>query len=312
MALDEASTALLGAFAQTGAKPLHEQDVQDVRAGAAMAVQMSPRGPEVDEVIDHEVAVSGGSIVVREYLPEAPTAAIVFYHGGGWVLGSLDESDLFARTLADRLNAVVLSVEYRLAPDHRFPVATDDAWSAFLWADAHVRDRRSALPLVLFGESAGGTLAAVVAQRAERENGPRARAQILAYPATDSDFERASYVDPANQLMLSRDSMIWFWNHYADLGQRADPAASPIRAEDLTGLPPAIILTAEHDPLRDEGEEYADRLAAAGGVVAARRFRGQMHGFASMVGMLPGAADALDYIAEHLAEVLAAREGERA
>lgn len=311
MALDEASAAFISAFAASGAKPLHEQSVSDLRAGAAAAARMSPSGPAVSSVVEHSVPVDGGHIAVRAYEPEAPTAAILFFHGGGWVLGTLDESDLLARTLAVRNNALVLSVDYRLAPEHPFPTATNDAWASLLWAAEHLAAREDGLPLVLLGESSGANLAAVVAQRAQREGGPRILSQVLLYPAMDCDVDRPSYLDPANQLTLSRDAMMWFWDHYADGDQRTDPAASPLRADDLTGLPPAVIVTAEHDPLRDEGEEYADLLRSAGVAVEHRRFHGQIHGFVGMLGVLPGAAAGMDYLAEHIGASVKGNEGVR-
>lgn len=304
MALDVATTALLTAMAASGAKPLHEQTPDAVRAGAAAAVGMSGPGPDLASVADHQVAVEGGSITVRVYAPESPRAAILFLHGGGWVIGTLDESDALARTLAQKADALVLSVDYRLAPEHRYPTALDDAWEALRWAEAHLADRGDGLPLVLLGESAGGNLAAVVVQRAASTNGPAIAAQVLVYPVTDCDFDRESYVDPENQLMLNREAMIWFWDHYADSTVRTSPGASPIRAEDLSGLPPTIVLTAEHDPLRDEGEEYADRLRQAGVAVESQRFAGQAHGFFSMINVLPGAAAGMDYVVKQLTETL--------
>jgi acetyl esterase len=160
------------------------------------------------------------------------------------------------------------------------------------------------------GDSAGGNLGAVMAQRARNHSAPPIDLQVLIYPVTDADFDTPSYVDPQNQLMLGRDGMIWFWNHYADPGRRAETDASPLRASDLSGLPPAVVITAEHDPLRDEGEAYAAALEAAGVPVRHRLFESQMHGFFQMVNVLPGSAAGLDHVAteirEHLARTAAA------
>jgi acetyl esterase len=157
------------------------------------------------------------------------------------------------------------------------------------------------------GDSAGGNLSAVVAQKARDAGGPELAAQVLIYPVTDADLDNATYTDPENQLMLTRDAMIWFWDHYApDKASRANPDASPLQAASLTGLAPAIVLTAEHDVLREEGEAYAERLREAGVPVELRRFPGQMHGFFTMVNLLPGSADAIAYVTEQLGRQLGA------
>ena len=174
-------------------------------------------------------------------------------------------------------------------PEHRYPVAVDDAYAGLQWTAAHLREiAGSEVPLFVAGDSAGGNLSAVVAVRARDRQGPEIALQILAYPVTDADFERPSYVDPENALLLTREGMIWFWDHYApDPARRAEPDASPLRTPDLSGLPPAVVLTAEYDVLRDEGEAYARRLDDAGVPVDLRRYPGQMHGF-FVLQMLPG------------------------
>ena len=227
---------------------------------------------------------------------------IVYYHGGGWVIGALDEFDTLGRQLAVRTGAAVALVDYRLAPEHRYPAAAEDAWAALRWVeDNRARFAGSRVPLIVAGDSAGGNLAAIVAQRAKAEGGPDLALQVLIYPVTDADVDNPSYTDPANALMLTREGMIWFWDHYApDPVTRSNPDASPLQAADLSGLPPAVVLTAEHDVLRDEGEAYAERLRAAGVPVQHRRFAGQMHGFFSMVNVLPGAAAGLEYVAAEI------------
>ena len=183
--------------------------------------------------------------------------------------------------------------QYRLAPEHPFPAAVDDAWTALRWAADYAE-----LPLIVAGESAGGNLAAVVAQRSVHE-GPALALQVLVEPVTDADTETASYRDPENQLIVTREGMLWFFEHYApDLETRRDPRLAPLRAPSLAGAPPAVVLTAEHDVLRDEGEAYAERLRAAGADVSHRRFAGQMHGFFGQIGVLPGSAAGLDYVVE--------------
>lgn len=303
MALDEATAGFLTQMAESGMKPLHEMTPDEARGLGAMLRDMYGPGPELPHVSDETVPTpDGATIGVRVLAPENPRAVIVYYHGGGWVIGSVDESDTLGRNLAQRTGAAVVLVDYRLAPEHPYPAAAHDAWTALQWVDANVeRIAGSRVPLIVSGDSAGGNLAAVVAQRAQAENGPSIALQVLVYPVTDADLDNASYVDPANQLLLSRESMIWFWDHYApDAASRREPAASPIQAADLAGQPPAVVLTAEHDPLRDEGEAYAEKLRAAGVPVEARRFPGQMHGFFTMVNVLPGSVDGLEYVAEQI------------
>jgi acetyl esterase len=314
MALDDATTTFLTEMAATGVKPLHEMSPEEARGLTAMLRDLYGGGPGMHAVDDVRVPVDGGDILVRVLTPTAdPRGVLVYYHGGGWVIGAVPEFDTLGRVLAERTGMTTLLVDYRLAPEHRYPTAVDDSWAALQWADEH---RSSLAPsggsLVVCGDSAGGNISAIMAQRAKAAGGPRIDLQVLVYPVTDADVDNASYRDPANQLMLSRDSMIWFWDHYApDPAVRAHPDASPIRAGDLSGLPPAVVLTAEHDVLRDEGEAYARRLAWAGVPVTHRRFDGQMHGFFTMVNLLPGSAAGIDHVVaaidEHLTrEVTAA------
>jgi acetyl esterase len=249
---------------------------------------------------------------VRVYRPaEQPAGVIVYYHGGGWVLGSIEDSDALSRHLAQRTGCTVMSVGYRLAPAFRYPTAVEDSWAALVWADQHITELAGGrVPLIVAGDSAGGNLAAVVARRSAQDHDAadpslQVALQILVYPVTDCDLECLSYTDPANQLMLTAESMAWFWDHYApDALARQHPDAAPLRAPVLSGLPPAVVMTAEHDVLRDEGELYATRLMKAGVPVRFRRFDGQMHGFFGMVGILPGADAGLDYVADAVAAQL--------
>jgi acetyl esterase len=307
MALDEATTAFLTQMAQSGMKPLHEMTPTEARGLGAALVELYGPGPEVARVVDESVPVEGGRIPVRILSPEDPRAMIVYYHGGGWVIGAIDEFDTLARRMVQRTGAAVALADYRLAPEHRYPTAAEDAWAALKWTKAHLDEHGMDLPLIVAGDSAGGNLAAIVARRATAEHGPEIALQVLVYPVTDADVDNASYLDPANQLMLSRDSMIWFWAHYApDPTVRSNPDASPLQADDIAELPPAVVLTAEHDVLRDEGEAYAEKLRAAGVPVEHRRFAGQMHGFFTLL-VLPGSADGLNYVGEQVDRHLAAR-----
>jgi acetyl esterase/lipase len=304
MALDEATASFLAQLADSGVKPLQELSPVEARAFAAMLRELYGPGPEVEKSYDVELTTADGhSFAVRVLVPAGDVRAlIVYYHGGGWVIGNIDEYDNLARTLAAGLHAAVVNVDYRLAPEHRYPAAADDAWSALTWAaDQMAEIAGGSVPLIVMGDSAGGNLSAIVAQKARDAGGPALAAQVLISPVTDADLDNPTYTDPANQLMLTRDSMIWFWDHYApDPASRANPDAAPLRAASLAGLAPAIVLTAEHDVLREEGEEYAERLRSAGVPVAHRRFDGQMHGFFTMVNLLPGSADGIAYVTEQL------------
>jgi acetyl esterase len=304
MALDEATAGFLTQMAATpGAKPLHEMTPDEARGLGGMLRDLYGPGPDVASAREHAVPGPGGDVPVRVLVPHGtPRAVIVYYHGGGWVIGNIDEYDTLGRQLAVATSSAVVMVDYRLAPEHRYPAAADDSWAALQWAGRNVDEiAGSRVPLIVAGDSAGGNLSAIVAQRAQAEGGPELAMQVLVYPVTDADVDTPSYVDPANQLLLSRDSMIWFWDLYApDPASRRNVDASPLRAADLAGQPPAAVLTAEHDPLRDEGEAYAQRLRDAGVPVEHRRFDGQMHGFFSMVNVLPGAATGMAYVAEQI------------
>jgi acetyl esterase len=274
----------------------------------AAARGQAPPGPQMQAVRDARVTVSGGYIPIRILTPAgSPRSVIVYYHGGGWVLGGPDDFDTLCRQLAQRTGSAVVMVDYRLAPEYRFPTAVDDSWAALRWAAAHLTELADGpVPLIVAGDSAGGNLAAIMTQRAKAAGGPSIAVQVLAYPVTDCDLNTTSYTDPANQLMLTRDSMIWFWDHYAPVpAARVHFDASPLRSPNLLRLPPAVILTAEHDVLRDEGELYATQLVKAGVPVLQQRFAGQMHGFFTMTGVLPGADAAMDFavagIEKHLA-----------
>jgi acetyl esterase len=313
MALDQATAALLEQLAASGLPPLQELTPAEARGRMAALRGDAPPGPDMASARDTRVRASGGFVPVRVLVPAAsspttgPRGVIVYYHGGGWVIGGLDDYDKLGRLLAQRTGCTVVLVDYRLAPEYRFPTAVDDSWAALRWAEEHRAELAGErAPLIVAGDSAGGNLAAVMAIRAREAGGPPIALQVLVYPATDSDLDSTSYQDPANQLMLTRESMIWFWDHYApDAEARLHPDASPLRSANFADLPPAVILTAEHDVLRDEGELYATRLLKAGVPVRQRRFAGQMHGFFNMADVLPGAADGLDYVAAAIEEQLA-------
>ena len=293
MALDPATTRFVAEMldgADPDAKPFQERTPDEARAYRAGLAALSGPAPPMARVEEHTLERSDGHVRLRVLVPiEPPAGVIVYYHGGGWVVGSIDESDTLGRKLAERTSCTVVLVDYRLAPEHRYPAAVEDAYDALEWTSAHLAEiAAEGAPVFVAGDSAGGNLAAVVAVRARDRNGPAIAMQILIYPVTDANVDRPSYMDPENQLLLTRDSMIWFWDHYLpDVTRRTEPDASPLHTPDLAGLPPAVVLTAEHDPLRDEGEEYAQRLEEAGVPVDFQRHARQMHAFFALL-MLPG------------------------
>jgi acetyl esterase len=311
MALDDATAAYLDRLAAAGAKPVQESTPQEARLQYAARRNLIGPGPELASVREEVLtSADGAQFRVRVLVPDGGVRAlIVYYHGGGWVLGSVDDFDALGRTLATRLAATVVLVDYRLAPEHRYPAAADDAWAALNWASEHATEIAGGpVPLIVMGDSAGGNLAAVVAQRGRAAGAPQIDYQVLVYPVTDADLDNATYRAAENQLAtFSRDSMSWFWDQYVpEPGRRRDPDVSPLRAASVAGLPPAIVLTAEHDVLRQEGEAYADRLREAGVPVTLRRFPGQMHGFFALMNILPGHSAAMTYLADELGPKLAA------
>jgi acetyl esterase len=311
MAVDEETAALLAQMAASGTRPLHEMTAAQAREfAAAMSVPGDP-GPDMTDVRNTRVHTGGGAFPIRILTPcQDPRGVIVYYHGGGWVLGEIDSFDALGRQLAARTKCTVVLVDYRMAPEYRFPTAVEDSWAALLWTAEHLTEAVGGVnaPLIVAGDSAGGNLSAVMAQRAKKAGGPVIGLQVLVYPVTDCDINTTSYLDPANQLLLSRESMIWFWDHYAPVeAARTHPDASPLRSTALAGLPPAVVLTAEHDPLRDEGELYATQLIKAGVPVRHRRFTGQMHGFFTMLDVLPGARDGLDFVVAAIDDHLAGK-----
>lgn len=309
MALDEASSALLAQMTSARPQPIHQLTPAEAREMIAATRGQQPPGPEMTRVTDARIQVAGGYIPARILMPSDEVRGVmVYFHGGGWVLGSITDSDHLGRHLAMRTGCAVVLVGYRLAPEYRYPTAVDDSMAALRWTARHLTDIAGrVVPLLVAGDSAGGNLAAVVARRARDAGDPSVALQILVYPVTDFDLATTSYTDPENQLMLTRESMAWFWDHYApEESARVHPDASPLRAPNLTLLPPAVVITAEHDVLRDEGELYATRLVKAGVPVTHRRFAGQMHGFFAMPGVLPGGAAALDFVAESVDRQLSA------
>ncbi|MCU1374262.1 MAG: Esterase/lipase/thioesterase [Actinomycetia bacterium] len=253
-------------------------------------------GPPVKEQHDHRVAVDGGQITVRVYVPEGdgPFPAHVYFHGGGFWLGTLEASDDACRALAVDAGCIVVSVDYRLAPETQWPLPPEDCFAALRWTVDHADELGiDATCVSVGGGSAGGNLAAVVALMARDRKGPALVLQVLEIPVTDLTLGQPSIDENGEGYLLTRRSIEQYTSYYlADPAVALHPYASPLFAEDLSGLPPAIVMTAEMDPLRDEGEAYAQRLAEAGVAVEAIRWDGQIHGSQAMAKVIPEEAAA--------------------
>lgn len=262
-------------------------------------------GPAVARVEEHLIPTRGGQIPARLLAASVPEALIVYLHGGGWTIGSIDEWDALGRTLANALPAAVLVLGYRLAPEHPYPAAVEDSWDALQWAAEHVEKLAGArVPLIVMGDSAGGNLAAVLAQKARDAGGPAIAAQALVYPVTDATMSSPSYAEFATDPVFSSDDVAWLTQQYvADPERRREPDVSPAFGR-LEGLPPAVVLTARYDPLRDEGNAYAEALRAAGNKVIAFEAEDMAHGFILMINLLPEATEWVQRIAASLREFL--------
>ncbi|WP_420450613.1 alpha/beta hydrolase [Ilumatobacter sp.] len=281
MPLDADVAEVLAEMRALDVAPLRAGTPQQARRGYDRAPKPPPE--PVARVVDATVAGPAGDVAIRAYAPSDgdDLGVVAFFHGGGWVLSGIDGHDSLARRFALRSGALVVSVEYRLAPEHPFPAAHDDCWAVTEWLADHAHELGGDGPrLAVAGDSAGGNLAAGVALRA-RDAGLDLALQCLVYPCLDDDATRPSMVDHGEGSFLTAADMSWFWSRYVPDEHRHDPRAVPMRAPDLAGLAPALVQTAEYDPLRDEGEEYARRLREAGVEVTATRYDGVVHGFAS-------------------------------
>ena len=300
MALNESTLNLLGVLAEADVKPFHEGTPQEARATIDLFMSNNTKGPDTLSINDHQLPDSGVTLRVIEPLSTAKSI-IVYYHGGGWVCGSINAYESVARELAVVASAVVVLVDYRMAPEYPFPIPVNDSWDALLWADAN-RElfNGEGLPLVVSGDSAGGNLAAVMAQRST-EQGPTVSMQALIYPATDTNLDTPSSLSDENQLILTRQDMVWFWDHYVGTSSdRTDANMAPALSNNLSKLPPSLIITAEHDVLHDDGQAYAEKLAAAGVDVLHLDAEGETHAFMNLHGIMPSCQWAINSIASFI------------
>lgn len=270
---------------ETGSEPLHTLSVAEARRQQKGALTGGDDVEPVDTVRDMAVPVAEREIPVRVYRPSGtePHPVVVFFHGGGWVLGDLDTHDTLCRVLTNATNAIVISVEYRLAPENPFPAAVEDCYETVAWVAENV-ESLGATPeqLAVAGVSSGGNLAAAVTHLANDEDGPEIDYQVLMCPVTDFAFDTESYAENKEGYLLSEADMRWFWRHYLPHPLCGNnPYASPLRACDFSAVPPATVLTAGFDPLRDEGRRYAERLRDAGVPVQYRNYEQMIHGFVS-------------------------------
>jgi len=310
MVFDPDVIRLFGLLMTSGAQPVYTQAVEQARAGyREKSARFGGHAAPMAELRDFSIPGPGGEIRLRLYRPEglgSPGPALFYVHGGGWVLGDLESHDKVCRAIAAQTPCCVVAVDYRLAPEHPFPAGLNDVLTALAWIAENApsfgvaKDR-----LAIGGDSAGGSMAAAACLDA-RGKGPLLRAQVLIYPSTDSTPEVRlwpSRIENAQLPPLDTETLRWFSSKYLPRGleaDRRDPRLSPLYAESLAGLPPALVLTAEYDPLRDEGKAYADRLAASGVPVIHRRFTGQIHGFIEFGGVLTAAREAIGEIASFL------------
>ena len=307
MPLDPQIVTVMEAVAALGLPPNNEVSPEQARING----KMRPRapGPEVGKVEDRTIPGPGGEIPVRIYTPpgSGPFPGLAWFHGGGWVVGDLDTADGVSRHMCAGAGCVVVSVDYRLAPETKFPGAADDCYAATQWLAANAASLNvDSSRIATGGDSAGGNLSAAVSLMSRDQGGCDLVFQLLVYPVTERNFDTVSYIDNGQGYSLTREGMVWFWDHYlASDADATNPYAAPMHAADLSGLPPALVITAEYDPLRDEGEVFGQKLAAAGVPTVCTRYDGMIHGFFGMSAAVDKAKEAVDQAATSLREAFA-------
>ncbi len=308
MPLDPQAKALLDQMKEAGVPPIEAMSVAEARVAAWTYIGLQGEPEEVAAVTNRFIPGPTADLSIRIYHPtgQGPFPALVFFHGSGWVIANLDVTDAPARALANRTGCVIVAVNYQKAPEHKFPVPFDDCYAATAWVAEHTEELGvDPARIGVAGDSAGGNLAAAVALKARDAGGPALAYQLLIYPATNYDLDTPSCLANAEGYLLQRESMRWFWNHYlADARDAENPLACPLRAADLSGLPLAFVVTAEFDPLRDDGDRYAEALRAAGVAVTHHRYDGMIHGFFWMAGVLDQARALYEEIGKEVRSVL--------
>ena len=300
MPLDPQVRELVDELNALGGEPPWHRPLAEVRAEFdALARELAAPGPAVARIENRDIPGPHGPIPLRFYYPDAAAAAaalpvFVNFHGSGFVVLGLDHYDHVCQALCQGAQCIVVGVDYRKAPENKFPKPTDDAWAALGWLAQNCASfGGDAARIAVGGDSAGGGIAAVLAQRAKAAGGPALAFQLLVYPVTDTREDSASYREFADGYLLTADLMRWFFHcYFNDAAEKSDLAAAPLRAADLSGLPPALVITASHDPLRDDGAGYADKLRAAGVACAYLNYEGFIHDFWVATARLDAAAEA--------------------
>ena len=302
MPLGQQEQAFIDQLAAGGGRGFHEMEVAEARQAILQLFQVENPEP-VAKVEDRTIPTPNGDLPIRLYTPEGdgPLPVLVFFHGGGWVVGNLESHDATCRALANAAGCITLAVDYRLAPEHKFPAAPEDCYEATKWAVLNAAALGGDPQRVAVGgDSAGGNLAAAVALMSGDRGAPSLAYQLLLYPVTNHSFDTESCQQNGEDYLLTKDSMVWFWDHYLENDEAGNaPYASPLQAKYVNSPPPGLVITAEFDPLRDEGEAYGKRLQDAGADIKISRYDGTIHGFFSFF-HLDAQKKALAEVAEEL------------
>jgi len=306
MVLDLQAKEFLESMAAQGAPPLPTLTVEQAREGFRQMQQFRGEAEEVKKIENHMIRSADGEFKVRTYTPEGtgPFPILVYFHGGGYVVGDLELVDRLCRSVTNQAQTIVISVDYRLAPEHKYPTALNDGYAAVKWAYSNAESfNGDPKRIAVGGDSAGGSLGASLSLKAKRENGPHITAQVLIYPMTDFASETESFKEFGTGYNITAADIHWFNNHYlTDEVDIEDEYVSPLRSNDLSNLPPALILTAEYDPLRDDGALYAEKLKQYGNQVEYKCYEGMIHGFAWYAGVLDRGKDLSTHVSNYLKE----------